>query len=191
MLCRLGVQSDYGHSRYETSRPLFSLRSTVFWVLTPCSSDKSRRFERSYHLYLQSPTGKQSGKSLFTASFWWFLAWLILRLWRWRYVPTKRQTLSQRHDGTIQKIVLVIVSAERTSNPNMFGLYNQNILVSKANLRTVYCVMCLEDQMRQWNPGDGEWKTDYNIIMLSRRNSSNFIVPEVCDDGVLTQLSAL
>jgi hypothetical protein len=133
------VSNERHYSPSCSSKPLFILRSTVFWVVTPCSSEKASRFGRTCHLYLQGRTVNQAGRALFAACFCRFLVWLILRLWRWRRcVPPKRQALSERHDGTNPKIVLVIVTAERTSNPAMFRLCNQNVtVVSKANRRTV------------------------------------------------------
>jgi hypothetical protein len=49
----------------------------------------------------------------------WFLAWLILRPWRWRlYVPLKhRLTFNRLHGVISQKIVLSIATAVRTLDP--------------------------------------------------------------------------
>jgi hypothetical protein len=46
-------------------------------------------------------------------------SWFILRHWRWRlYVPPNRRWTSAEPDGvTVEKIVLWIVTAVRTSNP--------------------------------------------------------------------------
>jgi hypothetical protein len=51
----------------------------------------------------------------------WFLAWLILRQWRWRYVPPKRRlTLTGLHGVISQKITeLFITTGVKTSNPKI------------------------------------------------------------------------
>jgi hypothetical protein len=47
----------------------------------------------------------------------WFLAWLTLRPWRWKwYVPSKRRTLFILHGVTTQKAVFFIVTAAITIN---------------------------------------------------------------------------
>jgi hypothetical protein len=91
------------------------LRSPVFWDITPCSPDKFyRHFRGTYFLHLQG-----SRVSLLPAS-WWFLAWLTLQPWRWRwYVPVKRWlTFTGLHNVIPQKMELSITTAVRTSNPN-------------------------------------------------------------------------
>jgi hypothetical protein len=64
----------------------------------------------------------------------WFLAWLILRPWRWRrhVLPKRRLTFSGLYGVIYQKIELFIATAVRTSNPFLelspsMSFMNQNV----------------------------------------------------------------
>jgi hypothetical protein len=77
------------------------VKSSAFWDITPCSPLKdNRRCGGTYRLHLQ-------GQRINSASCW-FLAWLILRLWRRkRYVPRKRRfAFNGLHGITSQKTEL-------------------------------------------------------------------------------------
>jgi hypothetical protein len=57
----------------------------------------------------ESPTFRRESTE-YVACFWWFLAWLILRPWRWRrYIPPQSQSLSERHGITTLKTVLFML----------------------------------------------------------------------------------
>jgi hypothetical protein len=69
------------------------IKSYVFWYKMQCSPLKvNRRFGGTCRLYFQDLRRSQVGNKVFLlhASFW-FLLWLVLRSWSWRWhVPTKR-----------------------------------------------------------------------------------------------------
>jgi hypothetical protein len=61
------------------------MKSTAFWVLTPCNSEKARRFGGTYRFQLQHRSEKLAearGKLL-------LLARLTLRSWRWKRYPAR------------------------------------------------------------------------------------------------------
>jgi hypothetical protein len=77
------------------------MKSTIFWVITPCSPLKvNPRFGGTYRLHLQ---GRVCHLLLR-----WFLAQLNFRPWRWRqYIPPKRRlTLNGLHGVISQEMVL-------------------------------------------------------------------------------------
>jgi hypothetical protein len=61
---------------------IYHLMNTVFWHVIPCPLVLIRRLcRRTCSLHLHSRRINQA--SLLVASFW-LLAWLTLRLWRWK-----------------------------------------------------------------------------------------------------------
>jgi hypothetical protein len=68
------------------------MKSSVFWDITPCNPlSVNRRFGGTYRLHLQGRRISQASSACHLLSSW-FLAWLILRPWRWRrHAPPKRQ----------------------------------------------------------------------------------------------------
>jgi hypothetical protein len=50
--------------RFELNMAL----TVVFWLVDPCSSDKTQRFEGTYHLHLQGPKASQGELILALAS---------------------------------------------------------------------------------------------------------------------------
>jgi hypothetical protein len=86
--------SGTGLVGFEVLTPVV-MKNSVFWDITPCSPLKvKRRFRWTYR--------KQG---LPFASFW-FLAWLILRPWRWRrhVLPKRQSTFNGLHGVIAQKI---------------------------------------------------------------------------------------
>jgi hypothetical protein len=74
-----------------------AMKSAVFWVVTPCSLERARRFGWTCRLHMQSKTIWEIRTQL-SACFCWFPASLSLRFWRWRgYVPPKLWVFSQLH----------------------------------------------------------------------------------------------
>lgn len=47
----------------------------------------------------------------------WFLSWLTLSIWRWRYLSLKYQAVSKLCSVTIQKTIFCIITTMGTSNP--------------------------------------------------------------------------
>jgi hypothetical protein len=84
------------------------MTSSVAWDITPCSSEEHVasifRFEEQAK---QETSMKALACHLLSR---WFLAWLILRLWRWKqYYPLKHQLyLNGLHCVIFQKIKLFI-----------------------------------------------------------------------------------
>jgi hypothetical protein len=66
------------------------MKSSVIWDITPCSPSKGNRYcGGTCRLHLQGRRMCRARNQSFTSR--WFLAWLILRPWRWRrHVPPKR-----------------------------------------------------------------------------------------------------
>jgi hypothetical protein len=80
-------------------------RVTVSWNVTPCIWDISLR-----------------------ACVCWLLAWLTCRLWIWRwYFPPKRRALSEIHGFTTHKIILILVTAVKNSDPLYSHLYPNRV----------------------------------------------------------------
>jgi hypothetical protein len=75
---------------------------------------------------------KSSNKLLLVHYLRRFLAWLLLRPWRWRKnVPPKRRlTLKELHGDISQEVELCLMNAVRTSNSTC----NMHILLSKGPL---------------------------------------------------------
>jgi hypothetical protein len=80
----------------------------VFCFLKFCSSETARRFGWTYCFHLQDKRVSQARKHQKPA--WntdiWFLAGNNLWPWRWRYVPPKRQYLTELYGVTTQKPAL-------------------------------------------------------------------------------------
>jgi hypothetical protein len=88
-----------------------TLKSDIFWDITPCSPLKvNRRFGGWCRLHLQSSACHLLSR--------WFLALLILQTWKWRLygAPKRRLTLNGLHSVISQKMILFITTAVITSN---------------------------------------------------------------------------
>jgi hypothetical protein len=83
------------------------MRSTVFWLVTSCSSEIFRRSGGRCCLHIHCGWVSQAWSRKNHATKWR----------RRRYVPSKLLTLHEIHFFTTQKIALFIVIALRTSNP--------------------------------------------------------------------------
>jgi hypothetical protein len=88
-----------------------TVKSAVFWVVTPCSSERTQRFGGIYLLNLQGRRVRHArNQQKQTASYCWFLTWFTLRPWRWRrYVSPKRRVLSGLNGFATPKIVLFMI----------------------------------------------------------------------------------
>jgi hypothetical protein len=107
----------------------YFIKSTIFWVVMPCSPLKvNRRFGWKHRLHLQSSTCHLLSR--------WFLARLIYRPRRWRrYVPPKHRLTFNALQGVIsQKTVLFITTAVRTSNSRYFIGLRKNLLFCGRNI---------------------------------------------------------
>jgi hypothetical protein len=77
-----------------------TMKYTVLWVVTLCSSETAKRFWVTCRLNLQ---GRKASKATNQPDVCWFLDWLSFRPWRWRrYVPPKRRVLSELYGVTPQ-----------------------------------------------------------------------------------------
>lgn len=90
------------------------MKSTVFWNVTPRSMLKvSRCFWGTYRLLLQGQRISRARKQHSACHLLslWFLAYLILQPWRWRWCfPLKHQlTFSRLHGIISQKMVHFIL----------------------------------------------------------------------------------
>jgi hypothetical protein len=96
-----------GHSSLTHDSALDRLKRPIFCVITPCSPSGESQ-----------STFRSNIESLLFASCW-FLAWLILRPWRWRrcFPPNHRLTFTGLHGVISHTIELFIATAVRTSNP--------------------------------------------------------------------------
>jgi hypothetical protein len=100
----------------------FIMESIIFWDVTPCSLlSCNRRFGGTYRLH----------SACHLLPFWFFLKlFLGPRRWR-RYVPPKLQLqLNRLHGVTSQKVILLITTAVKTSNPITFIILVAHLAVS-------------------------------------------------------------
>jgi hypothetical protein len=83
-------------------------KNIIFWDITPCSPlNVNRRFGETNRLHLQGRKNKLNKKP----------AWKQVARWR-QYVPPKRRLkLNGPHGVISQKMVVMINTAVRTSNP--------------------------------------------------------------------------
>jgi hypothetical protein len=96
------ISPPYSGSKFRLSGNPWRTRQSC---LLPASSS----------CWLMSQAGFELG--LLSASYW-FLVWLILRIWSWRwYFPPKRPfAFNMLHEVIYQKIELFITKAARSSN---------------------------------------------------------------------------
>jgi hypothetical protein len=84
----------------------------------------------------------------------WFLAWLILRLWRWKrhVLPARRFTSSRLHEIISQKIELFTTISVRTSSPTWFYCRSREIDSCNYNSDVSAIWHSFPQNIRQWFP---------------------------------------
>jgi hypothetical protein len=91
------------------------MKNLIFWDMTPCSPlSLNRRFGGTYRL-------QQAAESACHLLACWFSQILFLRPRKWmQYVPPKRRLkLNGLHGVISQKMVLLITTAVKISNPTL------------------------------------------------------------------------
>jgi hypothetical protein len=87
----------------------------IFWVVTPCISERPRRFGGTYRLHFQIPQ-----LSIYSY-FCWFLPWVTFLCWRWRrYFLPKRRSFSNLQP---RKATAVNTSTAALPHTRMFQMY--------------------------------------------------------------------
>jgi hypothetical protein len=87
-----------------TGTHTFHRENTVFWGVTPCSSERTRLFRGNYRLHIQGPTVSQARNQQTQAISW---AWGLFEL----------------HDSTTQETVLFIVTAMNLQIEHFIGFH--------------------------------------------------------------------
>jgi hypothetical protein len=115
----------------------FSLKSTIFWDITPCSPLKVNRcFGGTYRLHLQDRRIRRA-RNQWQAE---------------RYVPPKRRlTCNGLHGVISQKIVLFITTAVSTSNPTGFPRFAVAMHINRIYYRSQNMpIFCLFKENENW-----------------------------------------
>jgi hypothetical protein len=87
------------------------MKSSIFWDITPCSPLKVNRSFRGkcrFHFQNRSQARNERERRWKIELLCWFLAWFILRPWRWRrlFPPKRRLSFNGLHGVVSQKIKL-------------------------------------------------------------------------------------
>jgi hypothetical protein len=76
---------------------ILTKKDTLFWLVTPCISERIKRIEGSYRFCLQGSKRKPRKKQAEVH------IWFTLQPWKWRrYIYPRRQTVSEIHDAATQ-----------------------------------------------------------------------------------------
>jgi hypothetical protein len=97
---------------------IIGFKNTVFWVVTPCSSERVRRFGRKYRLYIQGQS--ESGQP---PAFAGFLLGSFFELEDVDNAPPKSWSVLKLRGISTVKTVHSIVTAVRNSNPTVYGFH--------------------------------------------------------------------
>jgi hypothetical protein len=82
------------------------MSSRLLWVVTRSSTLRAWWLIGIYHFHLQDQRVSQAE---FAICNFWFLSWLTLRSWRWRwYIPMNHQTLFALKDVTDQHLITFV-----------------------------------------------------------------------------------
>jgi hypothetical protein len=137
-------------------REVSVISSSVFCYIMLCSPLKvNRRFGGSCCLHLQGQRNVKKEKSvnqITSIAPCWFLAWLILLLWRWKRhgLPVRQLTSNWLHDVISQKMELFIIIAVRTSSPTWFYCRFREIDSCNYNLDVSIIWHSFLQNVRQW-----------------------------------------
>jgi hypothetical protein len=105
------------------------MKGSIFWDIIP-------RSPPSQPILQKNMLPPSSGSKTVLPALRWFLAWLILQpwWWRWHFPPKHCSTFNRLHGVTSQKTDLFTATAVKTSNPTKHKTVHDVTMYKKCNL---------------------------------------------------------